>query len=184
MKNLFIVFIISLFIASCSSKNHGGLSKDQYKAKIDSLENARTELFKSSSIPPKEQVLKSIHAFEFFAADYPDDEKAPEYLFEAAKRYEIDLQDFKNAIRLYKRVYEDYEDFEEHTMSLFHIGNAYHSMNDTTNAIATFKSFIKKYPNHDFADDAQGMIDFSRMGEKEFFKRVLEKNQTKDSVIE
>lgn len=185
MKKLILIITILSILTSCSNENsESSVEKttiEQYQTKIDSLENARASYFKSTGIPPKELVLQSVQTYEFFAADYPDNEKTGGYLFEAAKRYEIDLQDYENAVKLYKEVYDNHEEYEHHKMALFHIGNAYHSLNDTTNAIANFKLFIQKYPKHDFADDAQGMIDFSRLGEEEFFKRILEKTK-KDSV--
>ena len=183
MKNILLIGWVAFILASCSNTTSDGLSKEQYQAKIDSLENTRNEFFKSSTIPPKEMVLKSIEAYELYADDYPTDDKSGGFLFEAAKRYEIDLQDFNNAIRLYKKIYDEYESHEHHTMALFHIGNAYHSLNDTTNAIKHFNLFIEKYPNHDFADDAQGMINLSRIGEEEFFKQIMEKSKQKEDSI-
>lgn len=182
MKNIFITIgsIVCILLYSCSTGS--GTSQEQYQTKIDSLETARVSFFEASQMPPKDLVKESIKTYESFVNDYPDHANSGEYLFEAAKRSEIDLQDFEGAIRLYKRVYDNYENYKSHKMALFHIANAYHSMNDTTNAIANFELFIEKYPDHDFADDAQGMINFSRMGEEAFFKNVIQKTPKKDSI--
>ena len=186
MKNILICFAIVAFVASCSnSSSTNKKSQESYISMIDSLEGVKKVFFDKNELPPKELILKTAQAYRFFVADYPNDEKAGQYLFEAAKQYEIGLQDYNNALRVYQQVYEEYESFEHHPMALFHIANVYHSMNDTENAIAKFKEFKDKYPNHDFADDAEGMINIIEMGgEEEFLKRIMEQTkEKKDSTV-
>lgn len=181
MKYLIITITTLTLLASCSnseSTNNGKKSKENYTTLIDSLEGVRKGFFDNNQMPTRKLVLESVQAFEFFVADYPKDEKAAEYLFESAKRYEIDLQDYKNAIRLYQEVYDNYPDYGNHAMALFHIGNVYHSMNSTEQAKTIFNEFKTKYPDHDFADDAEGMIKIIDMGgEEEFLKKVLGQTQ-------
>lgn len=183
MKNFILILITACFLAACSSGEKGGKkSAESYLSLIDSLEKERKSFFDENKLPPRKLTLESVQAFEFFVADYPKHEKAASYLFESAKRYEIDLQDFNNAVRLYKEVYDKYPDYQHHAMALFHIGNAYHSMNDVEKAKETFNLFIKTYPNHDFADDAEGMINIIDMGgEEEFLRKILDQAK-KDSV--
>ena len=187
MKYLLISITALTLLASCSSNDSttsGKKSKEGYVALIDSLEGARKGFFDNNQMPAKKLVLESVQAYEFFVADYPKDEKAAEYLFESAKRYEIDLQDYPNAIRLYKEVYDKYPDYENNAMALFHVGNVYHSMKDNENAIATFTDFKTKYSSHDFADDAEGMINIINMGgEEEFLKQILEKAKADTATI-
>ena len=176
MKNLILITIASTLLFSCGGSENGGKkTKESYMAVIDSLENVRKGFFENNQLPPKKLALESVQAYEFFIADYPEDENAGEYLFESAKRYEIDLQDYNNAIRLYQEVYDKYPDYKHHKMALFHIGNAYHSMGDSEKAKAAFNDFKTKYPDHDFADDAEGMINIIDMGgEEEFLRRIME----------
>ena len=183
MKNLIFITIVASLLISCGGSENGGKkSKENYIALIDSLEGVRKSFFDKNQLPPKKLLLESVQAYEFYAADYPEDDKAAGYLFESAKRYEIDLADNKNAIRLYKEVYDKYPNYENHAMALFHIGNAYHSNKDTENAVKTFKEFMEKYPTHDFADDAEGMINIIEMGgEEEFLRRIMEQAE-KDST--
>ena len=184
MKSVILITLASTLLFSCGGSENGGKkSKESYTTLIDSLEGARKAYFDKNHLPPRILVLESLQAYEFYAADYPEDEKSANYLFESAKRYEIDLNDNKNAIRLYKEVYDKYPDYENHAMALFHIGNAYHSDKDNDNAIKTFKEFMEKYPNHDFADDAEGMINIIEMGgEEEFLRRIME--QAKQDSVE
>jgi len=183
MKNVITALLAISILASCTSSENGGKkTKESYMTVIDSLEGVRKGYFENNQLPPKKLALESVHAYEFFVADYPEDEKAAHYLFESAKRYEIDLQDFNNAIRLYKDVYDKYPKYEHHAMALFHIGNAYHSMGDSEKAKAAFNDFKTKYPDHDFADDAEGMINIIDMGgEEEFLRRIMEQAE-KDST--
>ena len=183
MKNIIIGLIAISILGSCtSSETSSKKSKESYIALIDSLEGVRKGYFENNQLPPKTSALESVQAYEFFVADYPEDEKAAEYLFESAKRYEIDLLDYNNAIRLYKEVYDKYPKYEHHKMALFHIGNAYHSSGDSEKAKEHFNDFKTKYPDHDFADDAEGMINIIDMGgEEEFLRRIMEQSG-KDST--
>jgi len=184
MKNkikIAIVAVFALTLASCSSGS-GKKSEQSYLTLIDSLETERKLFFDKNMLPPKDLTLKSVQAYEFFVADYPKHTNAANYLFEAAKRYEIDLQDHLNAAKLYEKVYENYENFTHHAMALFHVANAYHSLGEDERAVQKFEEFIQKHPTHDFADDAQGMINIINMGgEEEFLKSILEKAKN-DSI--
>ena len=113
MKKLVLISLVSVFLFSCgNTENSNKKSEESYTTLIDSLENVRNAYFKKNQQPPRKLVLESVQAFEFYVADYPNDKKAAQYLFETAKRYEIDLNDNKNAIRIFQKVYDNYPEFE------------------------------------------------------------------------
>lgn len=180
MKHLLVIATSAMILFSCGgSGNKKSLAI--YQSKIDSLEKVRVNYLTATKFPPTDLIKELIQVYEFRVADYPKDEKSAAYLFNAAQRYEMDLLDYKNAISRYQQVYDEYEEYENRPMALFHIGNAYHSLNDTTNAVAIFKKFQVEFPHHDFADDAQGMINYIRIGEDEFLRRI-QQQEVQDSV--
>jgi tetratricopeptide (TPR) repeat protein len=95
------------------------------------------------------------------------DTLAPKYLVKAARMHEEIFKDKQRAVKLYGEIYNLFPDFPDRPMMVFYQGNAYHDLNDTTKAINIFQFFIKNYPDHPFADDAEGMINLIRMTEEE-----------------
>lgn len=158
-----------------TGKQQANLSpRDRSVAKIDSIENVIKDSIAASANPNISLAMVAIKEYEYFAFDHKEDTLSPQYLFKAAQLYEGVLHDYPKAAQTYQKVYEKYPDFKNRPMMLFFQGNAYAEMQDTALAIFNFKRFIEQYPNHPFADDAQGMINFIRMDEaqmQQFFEQ-------------
>lgn len=168
MKNLILLVLSISFMWSCYNKEKHPLSKKQQaQHRVDSLENLFTQSLEKSKKLDIKLAMYTIQAYEYYAADYPEDPESAQYLFKAAYNYQNILGNHRKAIRLYEKGYNDYPGYENRPMMLFHLGNAYSELQDTTNAIGKLKLFIKSYPGHDFADDAEGLIRFMRLNEEE-----------------
>lgn len=92
---------------------------------------------------------------------------APKYLVKSARIHEEILKDKQKAAKIYGDVYNYFPEFPDRPMMVFYQANAYHDLNDTTRAVKIFRFFIENYPDHPFADDAEGMIKLIRMTEEE-----------------
>ena len=172
-----------VLLAGCDSKPGKTTTKEAHSVRyekarnkevqrIDSLENLIRQEVKQQKDPDVRLAMYAIQAYQYFAADYPKDTLAPNYLFKAGQLYEGVLRNPEQAVKQYEKVYDKYPEFDKRGMSLFLAGNLYHTLNDTTKAIKAFETFRKDYPNHAFADDAAGMINLIRMSEaqqKEMF---------------
>jgi len=168
MKNfILLIFTISFFSSCDTSEKHPLSKKQQVQHRVDSLENLFAQSLQKSKKLDIKLAMYTIQAYEYYAADYPEDPESAQYLFKAAYNYQNILGNYRKAVMLYEKVYNDYPEYENRPMMLFHLGNAYSELQDTTNAIGKLKLFIKSYPGHDFADDAEGLIRFMRLSEEE-----------------
>ena len=69
--------------------------------------------------------------------------------------------DFNKTVEYYDRIVTTYPNTPQAATSLFKKAYTYENgLNDNMRAKATYEEFIKKYPDHELADDAQTMIDF------------------------
>jgi len=168
MKNLILLVLSISFMWSCYNKEKQPLSKKQQaRHRVDSLENLFAQSLQNSEKLDIKLAMYTIQAYEYYAADYPQDANSPLYLSKAAQNYHNILLDYKKAIKIYEHIYNHYPQYNNRSMMLFLQGSAYHELQDTTNAINKLKLFIKSYPGHDFADDAEGLIRFMRLSEEE-----------------
>ena len=181
MKKLLFYFLPIVFLAACNKGSEKAKLEPRAAAvqRIDSLENQIKLSIQKQENPDVSLSLNAIKRYQYFAADFPNDTLSPKYLFKAAQLYEGVLRDFPNAAELYGKVYETYPKFRNRPMMLFHQGNAYAEMQDTARAALKLKEFIRTYPDHSFADDAQGLLLIMHMDDaqmEEFFRKA-EQNQ-------
>lgn len=177
MRNLIIV-LSCISLMSCAnekdSKNQQNLSiQDKQILKIDSFETAIRRSIDSAKNPSIQLALGVVKEYEIYTHKYPSDSLTPRYLFKSAQIFDGMLNDKMKAARIYQRIYDEYPEYPNRPMMLFYQGNALHDLGDTTNAINRLKLFIAKYPNHEFKDDAENLVNFILMDEEElqeFFK--------------
>lgn len=78
-----------------------------------------------------------------------------------AEAYAQYKNEFSKTIEYYDRIVNTYPNTPQAVASLFKKAYTYENgLNDNDRAKAAYEEFIKKYPNHELADDAQTMIDF------------------------
>ena len=183
MKRILFYFLPILFLTACNKGQEKAKLSPRQTAiqRIDSLENRIKGSIQKQENPDVTLARHAIKNYQYFAADFPNDTLSPTYLFRAAQIYEGVLRDFQNAAELYGKVYEKYPKFRNHPMMLFHQGNAYAELQDTARASLKLKEFMRLYPKHAFADDAQGVLKIMHMNEAEMetFFRNAEKQQQK-----
>jgi len=100
-----------------------------------------------------------IYSAEIYALVLPEQEQAPNLLQQAAEMAQA-ISAYPKAEELFRWSYEKYPDTEKGTQSLFLLAFMYETrMNQLEEARATYELFLGKYPNHEFADDAQTMLE-------------------------
>ena len=183
MKRILFYLLPILFLAACNKGQEKAKLSPRETAvqRIDSLENKIKISIQKQENPDVTLAMHAIKNYQYFAADFPNDTLSPTYLFRAAQIYEGVLRDFQNAAELYGKVYKTYPKFKNRPMMLFHEGNAYAELQDTARASLKLKEFIRVYPDHAFADDAQGVLKLMHMSEAqmEAFFQNAEKQQEK-----
>ncbi|MCB0642604.1 MAG: tetratricopeptide repeat protein [Phaeodactylibacter sp.] len=111
------------------------------------------------------QAQDYIGVCEVYGLILPDAPLAPEYLHEAGKIAGY-IQSHKKAMELYEWVYTKYPKSEKAPLALFMMGfTLQNELNDPDAAKPLYEEFLKKYPDHDFADDTQFLL--SNMGKSD-----------------
>ncbi len=172
MKNkfTFILFmILTLGIFSCQQKEVDERREKMLKLIEEKEAEVKMQMAESNQ-PDIQLALETVEAYRNYIYHYKDDPRCMDYSFKLARLYDGVLNDKPQAIIEYDRIYNNYPDYPDPGILIFFEGNAFHDLGDTTNAIAKLNYFITKYPDHEFADDAQGLIKIIRMDEEEFME--------------
>jgi tetratricopeptide (TPR) repeat protein len=101
----------------------------------------------------------------------PEHTNTPVFLYEGAKIAGY-VRSFPKAIELYELLYERYPTHERASQALFMLAYTYDSeLGDTSKARPLYLSFLEKYPESDFADDAEFLLDKLGLSDEEIIQR-------------
>ncbi|MBN1339542.1 MAG: tetratricopeptide repeat protein [Bacteroidales bacterium] len=118
-----------------------------------------------------------ISAYIKFADDFPDDTLTPGYLFNAGEMC-MNLNKPQMAIQLYDRILNTYPDYDRTPQSLFLKGYIYENLlNDLEKAKIIYEEFLARYPDDDFADDAEMSIKNLGKSPEELIREFDEKQK-------
>lgn len=165
-RNSLLILALVAALASCGSSNE----KDAAEIKT-----AEDTLFSSSEgFIDKAKAFELVDLYVDYANSYPDDSMAVEYLFKGAE-FCLNLGEGQRAITLYDRVIQEYPDFRKVPECLFLKGYVYENyLGDLNNAKAIYLEFIEKYPDNEFADDAEISIQNLGKSPEELIKQFEE----------
>ncbi|MCD6112116.1 MAG: tetratricopeptide repeat protein [Bacteroidales bacterium] len=147
-KILFVLIIVALY--SCQSSKDKAIKRIKKTEKIvysnttgDIDKNAMNELIKM---------------YSDYVDDYPDDSLSPDFLFKAAD-YLMYANKPAQSLKFFDKIMKDYPDYSKAPQCLFLKGYIYENFyKDLNKAKEIYISFINKYPDNDFADDAQASL--------------------------
>lgn len=102
--------------------------------------------------------------YEKFVKNYPEDTLSPRYLLRAATNNQTlasyDPKYTDKAISGYETVIHNYATSKEAATALFMLGSVYENIkNDTTKAREIYTSYVKKYPDGEYAHDVNSLLD-------------------------
>lgn len=177
-KNLqFVLALLALIVVACQSPKEKALQE------IEALQ-AQDSVF---SI---ENMAKEKDAYIAFADKYPDDERAPEFLFKAGQSMgaiasqKKDMKLHEESIAIFKRIQENYPDHHYAEEALFLSGFVYENhMGNITKAKATYQEFIKKYPKSELAEDAQFAIENLGISPEDIIKRAQQSSVADSTMV-
>lgn len=140
---------------------------------------AKTALFADTTqvrINPR-KAKNLIDIYKLYTSVLPNDPKTPQYLYET--------YDIANSVRMYRdaahaseKLYTQYSDYEKAPTAMFLTAFIYeNNLNDLEKAESIYKDFIAKYPNDDFANDAQVALENLGTPADEMLKNIQEKNK-------
>jgi outer membrane protein assembly factor BamD (BamD/ComL family) len=177
MKHLRILFL-TLLVGSMAVQ-----CGNDPKARINSLENK----MKSDNFTLDEKGMQTagelIQAYQEYAEKHKNSPDAPEYLYKAADM-SLNTNNGKLALDLYNRIIYQYPDFRKVPECLFLMGYIYENyLQELGKAKEIYETFLQKYPDHDFADDARISIQNLGKSPEELIREFEAKNQAQKGTI-
>ncbi len=178
MKSLrffYLALLIAGIIGGCNSGP---------KAKITSLEKKMTSenflLDEKGLLTAKELVQEYLN----YAENHKDAPDAPDYLYKAAD-LSLNINEGRQSLELYNRIIYQYPQYQKVPECLFLMGYIHENyFQELGKAKAIYEQFLARYPDHDFADDAQISIENLGKSPEELIRIFEEKNKVlRDTVI-
>ncbi|MEI8203395.1 MAG: tetratricopeptide repeat protein [Bacteroidota bacterium] len=145
-KTTILLIITILMFAACGNK------MEKAAKNIKQMEDA---LLKDSTGIDIKKAKDLTDAYLAYADEFPKDTLAPVFIFKAAD-ISMNISKPEQAVNLFNRVLKDYPDFRRAPDCIFMKAFLYENvMKNLKKAEEFYKEFIKKYPNHELAKDAQ-----------------------------
>jgi outer membrane protein assembly factor BamD (BamD/ComL family) len=163
MKNYFLTagLMAMLTLVACQSPRE--------KA-IDNIKTTEKEVFSENGMIDRDRVDELIGIYIGFADEFPRDSLAPEYIFKAAD-IAMNTKRSREAVRYYDRILNDYPDYRKTPEALFLKGYVYeNNLGRLDKAKEIYEAFIEKYPDNEFADDAEVSLKFLGKSPEELIK--------------
>lgn len=147
-----------------------GVDTTQFLTDLNALEVR----INSSIEMPKEKDLKAaITAFQDFAAIFPDDPKAPDYLLKASD-ISLTTDQPQMSITILDQIIEKYPNYNR--LEDVKYNRASHldfELRDTTRAKAAYQEFMVDYPNSPLVADCQSRIENIRYSMDELTEKFM-----------
>lgn len=148
IKQFFSILLLVAVFSSCEQSEY-----DQLSSQISDMEKLLFE--DKAGVIDKKEAANMIQYYVKFTDTFPEDEKSAEYLFKAAD-ISINVFHSQNTIKLFDRVIKEYPNYEKAPQALFLKAFTYENyLNNMEMAKINYQLFLKKYPDHSFANDAQ-----------------------------
>lgn len=147
----FLGFLLALSLWSCENDQQEGLA--YLDSMLDQLTNEQT-----GRIKPNEARVY-IDTVEQFVINHPDVKESPQLLYKAAE-VARSIQEYSKSLAFYAKIEADFPQYEKAPKALFMQAFTYgEDLGNEVKAKELYEAFIAKYPNDDFVDDAQILIE-------------------------
>ncbi len=176
-----IIIVATLILIFYSCKNETKKidiadSKESLLNQVDSIEKLLFS-YEAGSLASNQAAAKIVKLYNQLATDFPDDPKAPEYLFKAGEVSMGINMDF-DAIGYFQRIERDYPNFNKSPHALFLQAFIWdNKLNDDAKAEFIYKKFLEKYPQHEMAKDAQFSLENLGKSDDELIKEFEQKQK-------
>jgi tetratricopeptide (TPR) repeat protein len=172
-NRLCFLAIIALLFSACKP------SANKHSEAISKIES---EVYgNKGSMPPVEKTKELIKLYRQHFLEYPDDTASAEYLFKAAELSNY-VQDFNQSVNLYDTVIKHFPNYRRKGDCMFLKAYVYDThLQRISLAQETYNAFLKAYPSHPLADDAQMALQYLGKSNEEILQLILKKNQDSTS---
>ncbi|MFO7790839.1 MAG: tetratricopeptide repeat protein [Bacteroidales bacterium] len=186
VKSLIIVCVAVSMVFSACRQNENNTAEQQ--AESDKEERlSEEELLKQ--IENKEKKLhdeleldlsvanEMILLYLDYANKFENDSLVPEYLFRAAE-LAMNADKPYDAVAYLKRIEEEYPGFNKMAEVVYLTGFIYDSILDNDEEAENYyRKFLKKWPDHDRAEEVEALISYLNMSDLELVRQFEENNK-------
>ena len=162
MKQLVWIFLLGFLLISC------GDSQENLSQEIDDL----TGIMKNENYPSKANMEKIVILFDRYIEKYPDADESFSYM-ELKAKYQAANNNYEQALNTYEDLVKKYPDDSRSAdavfMQAFIIENY---LLDKVKAKTKYSDFLRHYPNHELADDAQFSIENLSLTDEEIMLKL------------
>lgn len=164
MKNTFLtaaLLISFTILSSCSSQ------RDKEAKSISKLEKSLDE---DAARPNPEKLAELLNLYIAFVDNNPEDTLSPHYLYKATNLC-IGVSNGARAMQLIDRTLNDFPQSRYLATTVFLKAYVYENLlGNYGQASAVYNDFLKKFPDHDLADDAEAALMYLGKSPEELVK--------------
>ena len=144
----------------------------------DRLQNFGESMFDMNEGSLKKDVARNfVDVCEAYALTHHGNPKSAEYLHKAAETARA-MRTIPKALSLYDWILEQYPNHEKASQALFLKAFTYdNNLGDIENARKYYESFLAKYPEDDFADDTEFLLNNLGKSDEEILEALTKKTQ-------
>lgn len=164
-KIVFLLSAIIIVVASCNAPDRNKATnktanKELTKAELlTKIQQDEKKLFADTlTHVNRKSALNLVGEYQQFARRFPDDTMAAEYLFKASD-ISMNMNSPQQTVEIFNKLIENYPGFNKIPTCYFLRAFVYDDqLKDYKTAEKYYREFIKKYPNSEFADDAEMLL--------------------------
>ena len=175
-SSLLLMLPVLLFACSGDPVSEADAKKMEGQKRIRAMEDS---LFEHHALDLR-SAQAMIDVYKAYAAAYPQDSLAPEFIFRAAGIHET-MHHTDEALVLYDRVGKDYPQWENRVVLLFKKAVMLHNEGRLGEARTAYMEVIASYPDHKFAKDARVLVESMGTGQQDWIKNAQEKEDDPDA---
>lgn len=167
MKKTLRIMVLALLafgIFACGEK----------KITEDDLKKVESTLSDESGKLNEEAVPTAVEKFCKFVDQNPDNPSAPDWLFKAMQ-FEIKVGASDKAIELCDKLLNDYPDYRNNPAALVMLANEVYDsqLHDLDKARATYEKVISDYPDSNWVESAEKLIEYLGLTPEEIMTRIM-----------
>lgn len=175
MKKL--LFLLPLIAVACGGGDEvptADAKRDEAQLRIRHMEDS---IFDNRAFDLR-SAQAMVDVYKAFAAAYPQDSLAPEYLFRAAGTLKS-MHDPEGALKLYERIIKQYGTWKRNVDVLYMRALTLDDDLDRLGEARTaYQLVIMNFPDHPFARDAKVMIENLGLSDEELIAKFKAKNDS------
>jgi outer membrane protein assembly factor BamD (BamD/ComL family) len=169
MNKFLIFFLFGVLLSACGDSSTEALEK---------IKNVEKKLLDAQGKPKDDESAYNLQVlYDDFAVRFPDDPKAPEFLFKTAEIGMNIKGGGESNVKVLEKFLTMFPNDKRAPDALFLLGFVYDNyLNNDAKAKEYYTSFLKKYPKHPYCKDAQMSIKFLGKSDEEVMRELEKMN--------